>query len=151
MDINVNFFFFRFTVKRRPFFYRLNEITNDPVMETTAWFIIQLRHLFKIMTSRDRLFALSFHKMDMYHTAIEIIRLFIYIFINATFEGDWKVTLTHMIMCLEAILQVQEELLQVELLDFLCYPALARTALKMNFRIFVYSSQSHLLCNVKTA
>lgn len=72
------------------------------------------------MTSRDRLFALSFHKMDWYHTAIKIIRLFICIFTNITIEGNWKVTLTHMIMYLEAILEIQEELLQTESLDFLC-------------------------------
>lgn len=71
--------------------YRFSEITNDPVMETTAWFIIMLRHLFKIMTSRDKLFALSFHKMDWYHKAIEIIRLFIYIFTNSIIKRDWKV------------------------------------------------------------
>ncbi|XP_071653702.1 uncharacterized protein [Temnothorax longispinosus] len=97
--------------------FRLSETMNDSVMETTAWFILMLRHLFKIMTSRDRLFALSFNKMNCYHTAIETIRLFISIFRNATIEGDWKVTLTHMIMCLEAILEIQEMLLQTKSLD----------------------------------
>lgn len=82
-------------------------------METTSWFIVNLRHLFKIISSRDRLFALSFHKMDWYHTAIEIIRLFICIFRNSTIEEEWKVILTHMIMCLEFILEIQEELLQI--------------------------------------
>jgi len=113
--------------------YRLSEITNDPVMHTTAWFILMLRHLFKIMTSRDRLFALSFHKMDWYHTAIEIIRLFICIFKNATIEGNWKVTFTHIIMCLEAILEIQEELLQTESFDFLCLARFSQDCIENEF------------------
>ena len=70
-------------------------------IETTAWFILMLRHLFK--TSRNKLFALSFYKIDWYHTAINIIRMFINIFFrNAKIEGDWKVTLTYVVMCLKA-------------------------------------------------
>lgn len=60
--------------------FRLSEIKNDPVMQTTAWFILMLRHLFKIMTSRDRLFALSFNKMNNYHQAIEIIIAYLFAF-----------------------------------------------------------------------
>lgn len=101
--------------------FRLSEIKNDSVMETTAWFIVMLRHLFKIMTSRDRLFALSFNKMDNYHTAIEIIRLFICIFRNATFKGDWKVTLTHMIMCLEAILRNSRKITSNRIIGFFMF------------------------------
>lgn len=106
---------------------------NDPIMETTAWFIVQLRYLFKIMTSRNKLFALSFDKMDWYHTAIDIIRLFIYIFRNSTIEGDWKVTLTHMIMCLESVLEIQEQLLQVESLDFLCLARFSQDCIENEF------------------
>ncbi|TGZ52573.1 Transposable element p transposase [Temnothorax longispinosus] len=113
--------------------FRLSETMNDLVMETTAWFIVMLRHLFKIITLRDRLFALSYNKMESYHTAIEIIRLFIYIFRNATIEGDWKVTLTHMIMCLEAILEIQEELLQKESLDFLCLARFSQDCIENEF------------------
>lgn len=113
--------------------FRLSEIMNDSIMETTAWFILMLRHLFKIMTSRDRLFALSFNKMDCYYTAIEIIQLFICIFRNATINGDWKVTLTHMIMCLEAILEIQESLLQVESLDFLCLARFSQDCIENEF------------------
>jgi len=56
-------------------------------IETTAWFILMLRHLFK--TSRNKLFALSFYKIDWYHTATNIIRMFINIFFrNAKIEGE---------------------------------------------------------------
>lgn len=106
---------------------------NDSIMEMTGWFILMLRHLFKIMTSRDRLFALSFNKMDCYYTAIEIIQLFICIFRNAMINEDWKVTLTHMIVCLEAILEIQKSLLQVESLDFLCLARFSQDCIENKF------------------
>ncbi|KAE8739848.1 hypothetical protein FOCC_FOCC014649 [Frankliniella occidentalis] len=86
--------------------------------KTTAWFIELMNKWFTILTSRTPLHALSFKNMDKYNEAISMLGQVVEVFTHLSVGDAWKPCQTHVIMATEALLSIQDYLLQEQGYDF---------------------------------
>lgn len=111
----------------------LSQLRNNPSMQTTAWFVLLLRQWFKIMTSRNFTYALSFYNMESYNKAVSVICLISYIMRHGYFGNNWKVVQTHAVMCCEVTLELQNYLLVNESFEFTCMGRFLQDSIKNEF------------------
>lgn len=82
-------------------------------VDATAWFILFMNHWLELMTSRNLTLALSKNNKSAYEEAISHLKLVIWVMANIQVgeEGKWKPVQTHIMMATQAIIDIQEILL----------------------------------------
>lgn len=118
-------------------------------METTAWFIRLIKAWFDIMTGRNLCHALSFHNLQAYDNAINLLKLVCHVFKNMKIGcGLWKPSQIHVIFATESMIQLQDRLLNKEEIVFFFPGRASQDSLKNGFaNIYVEDALSQLLFN----
>ncbi|KAK3931460.1 Transposable element P transposase [Frankliniella fusca] len=87
--------------------------------ETTAWFLKVMNRWFQLMSSRNPQCALGLRKEEVHTQALEHLRLVISVFKFMEIPGGWKPVQSHVIFATEAILEIENHLINQKKYEFL--------------------------------
>lgn len=99
---------------------KLKVMTGEapPAYTVTSWFISVMNRWFDIMTCRSLQLAFSKKNETAYQDALNDLKLTVKLFKNIKFNGGWKPVQTHIIAATEAILAIQDYLINVQGYEF---------------------------------